>query len=388
MAIRYLNRRQYFGKPARRRQALLCAGAAAILVLAGCSSSDEPNDGDSSGSLSSEECVASAKAAADAGMAPMTLEPPMQLDTTSIAGKKFAIVQLTGQSELTKAEAAGMTAAFKTVGAETITYDGKGTPDVIAQAFQSAIGQKVAGIVTVGLDPSLVKSAIADAEAAGIPVVVGTSVDPDTEHLPGVVANVAVDSVHEGELQADYALAATGCDLHTAIFFTSAGPVTVNHAKGAEAEIKKLCGDACSVESIDVNAATFATKMAGQVQTTLQRNPQINYLLSTTDLFVPYIIQGQDAAGTNVPVAGAQGDTLDQAIRGGAQVVDVQWPPGEVIGWEIADTMMRALQGQAADKELPLRLVDQSNWGTSAEFEAQYPELIGYQDNFTKAWGK
>jgi len=381
--------------PSRRLAALVSVGAAMAIALSACSDADgkgadssDPSTATSPSSGASADCVAAATKNADVGMAPMTIDQPSPIDASSIAGKKFAVIMLTGQAARNKSQAEGMQAALEAVGAETIIYDGKATPDVIAQGFQSAIGQKVSGIVTIGFDPALVKSSVADAQAASIPVVSATAVEPDAPHLPGVVANVAVNSYLEGSLQADYALVATKCKLNTVAFFTSAGPVTVHHAEGAEEEIKKLCGSDCSFEKEDVNAATFATKMAGQVQTTLQRSPDINFVLSTADVFVPYVIQGRAAVDRNdVPVAGAQGDSLADAIAGKAQVADVMWPPGEVVGWYMADAIMRAVLGEPKNQELPLRLVDSTNWGTSADFEEQFPELVGYQDTFKQAWG-
>ena len=331
--------------------------------------------------------MTAAKKAVTAGMAPITMAPLSPIETSSMAGKTFVVISLTNQSALNVAQAAGVSSALATVGAKTVVLDGRGTADVIAQDFASAISLKAAGIVTLGLDPTLVPSAVANAKAAGIPVVIGTANAPDAPHLPGVVANVAVNSTLEGELQADYALAATNCQLHAAVYFTSAGPVTVNHANGAASEIKKLCGAACSLEKVDVSAATFATTLTGQVQTTLQRSPDINFLLSTADLFVSYIMQGRNAVNKDVPIAGAQGDTLSQAIAGHAQVVDIQWLPGAVTGWYLADTVMRGVLGKAQNVTLPLRLVDATNWGTSVSFQAQYPEIVNYQSAFEKAWG-
>ena len=175
------------------------------VALSACSDADgtAADNATSQSNASASDCVAAATKNAEAGMAPMTIDPPSAIDASSIAGKKFAVIMLTGQAERNKSQAAGMEAALDAAGAETITYDGKATPDVIAQGFQSAIGQKVAGIVTIGFDPALVKSAVADAEKASIPVVSATALEPDSPHLPGVVANVAVNSFLEGSLQAD-----------------------------------------------------------------------------------------------------------------------------------------------------------------------------------------
>jgi len=36
---------------------------------------------------------------------------------------------------------------------------------------------------------------------------------------------------------------------------------------------------------------------------------------------------------------------------------------------------------------MPVRLLDSSNWGTSAAVNAQFPNYVRIQDAFKKAWG-
>jgi ribose transport system substrate-binding protein len=304
-----------------------------------------------------------------------------------MSGKTFAMITLNAKSNLAQAEMAGMKKALALVGANLITFDGKGTPEVIAQAVQSAISQHVAGIVAGGLDPDSVKSSIADAKAAKIPVIAATSHEPDAPLSPdGVVANVAVNGIQEGKIQADYALAKSNCKLHGAVFFCGACLTTVDTATGVAAEIKKLCPTDCSLEKVDFNVATYATTLAGQVQTTLQRSPDINYLISTGDLFVPYILQAQKAIGSNAPIVSALGDGLDAAIHGNGQVADLQWPSGEVVGFYFADAVMRAATGHPVNEEIPFRLLDSSNWGTSGDDSVQYPDQAKWEDAFKTAW--
>ena len=53
----------------------------------------------------------------------------------------------------------------------------------------------------------------------------------------------------------------------------------------------------------------------------------------------------------------------------------------------MADAVMRGVLGSANDVELPLRVLDKDNWGTSVAFAAQYPKLVDYQQVFKAAWG-
>jgi ABC-type sugar transport system substrate-binding protein len=210
--------------------------------------------------------------------------------------------------------------------------------------------------------------------------------DPHADTSAGVVAHVSVNGVEQGVLQADYALAKTNCDLHGAVFLTTVGQLTVDSADGTENEIKKLC-PGCSLERVDVNPATYATSMQGQVQTTVQRAPKINYLFTTSDIWSPYLIQGTRTLGRDLPFVGGGGSTLAAAIAGSGQTADVRWMPFSLAGYYLADSIMRAVAGHPESRELPMRLMDATNWGASADDSAQFPDLIETKAAIKHAWG-
>jgi ribose transport system substrate-binding protein len=373
----------------RRRLAALCAGITAAVLAGGCSSaggSSASSTGTAPLSGAASNCVATATAHAQAAMAPMKLGTPNQVDGSAMKGKTFAVIDLTF-TPATVPEGDAVQQALATVGAKAIIFDGHGEPDLITQDFQSAIAQHAAAIVTLGIDPTIFPSAYAAAKAANVPVVAANTGDPHAPLAGGVAALVTVDATQIGALQADYALAHTDCKLHAAVIYTSASQNTVYDLNGVSSEVKKLCPTECSVDPVSLNVATFPTTLAGQVQTTLQHSPGINYLLSTSDSFNPYMILGRKALGSQVPIIGAQGTGLAAAIAGNGVTADVMWPPNAVVGYFFADAIMSAAASAAKDWVLPLRLVDSSNWGTSAAVNAQYPDLTGYQAAFKKAWG-
>ena len=378
----------------RRHAAPTRALAAVMVVLTGgCGPSGgarEPAGSGAATTRAASECAAAATRGFQRGMAPMEITPLRPFDASSSAGKTFAIIQFAREGnavEIANAEALGE--ALANVGARLVVFDGKGRPDLLLQAFESAVAQGVAGIVADGFDMELVRSGVAAAAAAKIPVLdVGAS-STDAVRPPGVTAYVAVDAAAVGALQADYALARTQCRLHTVVMPVSGASITVNMAKGAVAEIEKLCPTECSVQPLEVNPATFITDLAGQVGTTLQRSPELNYWITTTDFFTPFIRQGMRAVDRPLPiVGGAQGDGLSGAIAGTNGLVAVTlWPPAEIMGYVYADGIMRAVAGVPQNQTTPVRLVDSSNWGTSANAREQFPGLDRWRGAFKKAWG-
>ncbi|MBV9365793.1 MAG: substrate-binding domain-containing protein [Solirubrobacterales bacterium] len=378
------------------RGSLFVAKLATIAVLlSACGSSGDraKAGGSSTGSASpststASHCVATATASAHAGMAPIRAEPPGPLNTSSITGKKFALISYARKNNVVElTNAIGLQQALTVVGATLVNFDGQGTPDVVAQDIRSAIAQHTAGIVDDGWPPSLVLAPVAAAKAANIPVVF-SGAEPTAPLSPGVVANLGDNSFQEGVLQADYALAHTNCSLHAVAIYTSAGSGNTDTVTGAEGEIKKLCSTDCSLVRVNVDPATFTTAEAGQVETTLQRSPDINYVLSAADLFVPYAIQGLKAVGRHIPIIGDQGVGLAAAQGGNGEVADVQQLPGAIWGYYMADSIMRAVTGVPRNEALPVRLLDSSNWGKSADLNAQFPNYVSIQDAFKRAWGR
>jgi ribose transport system substrate-binding protein len=383
----------------RRRLAGLCAAGAAALLAAGCSSSGGTSGASTTSSAGASSaaavaasggttagCVAKATARANAAQAPMTLAAIDKVDASTAKGKTFAVISETSVPD-TVAESNSTQQALALAGAKTLIYYGQGLPDIITQDFQSAVTQHVAAIVTLGIAPGIFPSGYAVAKAAGVPVVAAGDGDPQ-EALTGGVTSLATESNAQiGTIQADYALAHSGCKLHAVMAYTNSTSANVDTLNGVTAEVKKLCppGD-CSVDPLNVSAATFPTTLAGQVSTTLQNTPGINYLISAADAFIPYMIQGRNVLGSTVPLVGSIGDALAPAIAGNGETADVVWLPGTELGYYYAGALMDAAAGTPKNVTLPVRLLDSSNWGTNA-VTARAQGQAGFQAAFEKAWG-
>jgi hypothetical protein len=113
----------------------------------------------------------------------------------------------------------------------------------------------------------------------------------------------------------------------------------------------------------------------------------VNFILTSSDSFVSYIIAGTKSLGREIPVVGATGQTLAAAQGGSGQVADILWPPLKMCGYLMFDAALRATGGKTDTPEFGLRLVDAENWGTDTSEENLYPELAGYQNKFKEIWG-
>lgn len=377
----------------RRLPLLQAVLVAALVLLSACGESAPAPDAGAASAVSTTEaaaaCVEAATRNFQAGMAPMEIAPLGPFDASSSRGKTIAMIQFAREGNtVSNANAKALEEALASVGAKLILFDGKGKPDVILQAFHSAIAQGVAGIIADGFAMDLVKTGVAAAAAAKIPVLdVGAGTTTPVEP-PGVVAWVAVDAARVGALQANFALAKTNCKLHTVTMPVSGAPIPRYMADGAVSTIKTLCPTDCSIEPLEVDPGTFITDLAGQVKTTLQREPDLNYWITTTDFFTPFILQGMRAVDRPLPiVGGAQGDGLANAISGSSGMVAATlWPPSDIMGYIYADGILRAVAGVPQNQVTPVRLVDSSNWGKTADVREQFPDLDRWQEAFKTAW--
>jgi ribose transport system substrate-binding protein len=380
----------------RRGLAVLCAATAASALLCGVSTNAGASTARSAGissaiaassSTGASGCVATATAKSKGAEAQLKLAALTPFKATALKGKKFAYIELVN-SPTVQAIATGFSKAIATVGASPLVLNGEGQVTTITQDFQTAVAEHAIGIVALDISPSIAPAGYAAARAAKIPVVAGSDGDP-THSPAGVAAQVTQNAAQTGSIQVDYALAKTHCKLHAAYVYTPAAVSTLEAFNGAQAELKKLCPTNCTLDSVAANEATFQTSLSGQVETTLQRNPDINYLLVSTDALVPYTIQGAKAGGGHLPpIVGGQGTTLAAAMAGNGETADLLQAPFTLQGYWEADDIMRAAAGvQTNTYVIPQRMVDSKNWGTSASDAAQFPDLAGAPAAFEKAWG-
>ena len=372
----------------RRRAAVIACMAIGAACLAGCSS--DPSDAASGGGVSSKapesDCGKEAQSAYVGAMEAPKFDLPPAFDASEVEGKTFAYVGIITNS-IIQDKFDAFAEGLESVGAKAIYFDGKGRPDVITQAIESAIAQNVSAIIGDGIDAAaLAGSAVAHANAANIPVITMGGGDPGSSLPDGIAANLAPGAFKTGALQADYLLAKTDCKMNALSVFTSAAKLLVDQNTGFKEEVERLCPEDCEVTEIDFDAATYPTSMTPQMQSALQRDPSIN-AIALGDVTAPYIATAVQSVNSDAIMIGAQGDALVDALKGAGVAADVVWPPTEVLGYYGADAVMRAAAGEPLNIENPLRLVDASNWGTDPSIAAQFPGSEDLLVEFKEVWG-
>ncbi|ABH00823.1 ABC sugar transporter, periplasmic substrate binding protein (plasmid) [Rhodococcus jostii RHA1] len=372
-----------------RRTSLVSAALLAGALITACGSGTDTSSAAGGSPRGSAECASqSGDLVADQLDAKAQAPYPTDaLDASVVKGKNYWVVLLSAAVPTQADYAKGFQAAAVAAGAQAQVFDGKGTAATVIQGINAAIAAKADGIITVAVDLSQIDQALADAAAAGIPVVDGSNGNPNAPFPKGNVGHVTLDSAEVGTWQANYALKATGCDTHAVIVGTLSAPTSLAVVDGAKNQIASLCGDDCTTEVVDVRATDLGPKLVGMLQTTLQRNPNTNVILSATNVYDPDIKQALSALGRDIPVVSLQTEgVLAGNSDAGPLIANVVYAPATALGWFYFDGMIKAAAGQTNFAvKIPVAMIDESNWGTDPS-TPQPPRYSGYEAEFAKLW--
>jgi ribose transport system substrate-binding protein len=362
--------------------------ALTVLSAAACSSATGATSESSAAPTSdaAAACVESVTSKVEAARAEVDLlAPTAPLDLTAVAGRTIWFITVT-MNQFSSDMLVGVEEAAAAAGVDVMSFDGQGSTNRFTEGIEQAVAQDAAGIILVGIDPAVVSSAFAEAAAAGIPVQNTLNSDPDDALPAGMYGNLTSDFSGDGATVADWALADSGCATDLAIIYSSSILVWKKMADAAQAEIEAECAD-CTVTMLDVDLANVATDVGAQLQSALQRNPDINYLYPVWDSAVTYVTPVVAAAGSSAKVLSRDGLDANVAwVQDGTQHLTVGTPPTGWLGWLSVDDLLRAVTGaEAPGYVIPTRIIDSTTVGDGTTADI-WPAYTDYQEAFTTAW--
>jgi ribose transport system substrate-binding protein len=305
---------------------------------------------------------------------------PPPVNASIAKGKTIWGIELNGGHPSSAEWGQGLEAAASSVGAKTELFDGKGTPSLFVQGVETAVAQKAAAIVLMGIDPALVSAPLADAKAAHIPVIYAMSGDPNAV-TDGVFANSTTSAAAGGTAEADLALAQTNCSAHIlAVYDPTVTSLKIN-VLSAQAEVARLCPTNCSfklVEASNANAPTTTQILASAFQV----DPDTNYLIGSSTTYVPYMQAAEQSLQKSTPLASWGGDSVPAASKGTTVQGFYVFAPYQIDGYYFFDAVLDALHGVKNTTVVPSRLLDKSNWNGDP-----FPGLADYTTKFSTLWG-
>lgn len=360
--------------------------AVAGLALAACSSNANTTSTTGGVAAATSACVDRVSASVKQAGAPIAPKYPGQpLDASKNRGK---LVWFLSAAESVPTQVAiwqGVNAAASAAGMNSRIFDGASSPSNFNVGIEQAIAQKAGGIIMQGVDPNLVKGPLADAQAAGIPVIDSLSGGPAAPLPLGMAAHVTIDYSASGATMADWTLEQTGCKADALELSSTLYVALRDRQNGFLQEYTKQC-PSCKVKTTQIDYTSLASSVDAAVRTALQRDPNINYIASSDDAAALGVISTLKALGKDVPVIGANGQATALAlISKGDQAATVSMSPLAYMGWVQVDLLQRAmLKMQVPSGTLPQQLLTKAT--VTQDPSAQWPGYADYQTKYKQLW--
>lgn len=374
---------------------------AASLALTACGSQDDGATGTERAAAGDSAAMQEAKQAVDDHRAIPTfsLEAP-PVDVAKAKGKTVFAIPIASTNEFNTTIDGLMAGISKELGINFVEYENQGTPTEWAKGIEQAIARKADVIIMMGGgDPSVVMPQIKRAKAAGIPTIVSHyfqngQVPPEVEKELGAVVTVGFNQA--ATLMTDYAFQQEGDKLNPLIITAKEAVPSDGMVESIQTELKRLC-PSCKSTLINVPVADWASKMQGEVQSALAKDPKINYILPLYDPMVLGVSSGVNAAGRSGSVKIASYATTPSVLKLIQDGDVVQMDVGESTDWVAHATMDQALRLMSGEPPVPadednerlgLRVFDDTNvdeTGTPPSSSKGFGDA--YVDGYRKLWG-
>lgn len=283
----------------------------------------------------------------------------------------------------------GVEEAAKAAGWEYQTVNPEGDPDKSNAAIRQAVAAGADAIVIISIDPKLVAGPLAEAEKAGIAVIMTTGGHEDElpfleEH--GVSHDVSIHAEFQGELLGAFAAVEGEGEAQLAMFTAPEFPTITQRYDGTRKTLEECPG--CSVvSSTNFTQTEIATKLGPAYQSVLQANPSVNFGWVGLDAAAGVMVAAAEQPGAIAPpLLGFDGNKQNiEFVLEGKQLADVG-APLHWMGWAALDNANRILQGEPAVKDdgIPSRLITKENAGEYVENGFQGG--INYQEKYEQLW--
>lgn len=344
--------------------AMLAAPAAFTLILTGCSSSSPADHPGTSSRSTGASGLAYAKQQVARYQQPVTTypSPGPALNPSRVAalrGKTVLYVPLGLGAPLFQVQGAALKEALGHEGITVETCDPHFLPSAAATCLTNARAVGASAVVTSAISYGLAANAYRSLAAQHIPVLIGSG-GPDSPPNSSLLA-IQVGLLHPSkatDLGVDEVIAQSGGKAHVLFISVTDNSVIKREAALMQEEFANHC-PACDVTTVDVNTADIGN-LNSLVSSQLVSHPDIDYVLSMTDLYVPKALTGIQAAGRSQKVkivtSTASISVLQMIQQGRFVTADPGFSPS-YLGWVEADGLLRLLTGADVPREpwLPVR---------------------------------
>ena len=379
------------------RKATLRAVAALAVVtasLAGCSRGSQSGGSSAVGGSSKAGCptvLASAKKAVKDAEA---VDAPWSGPTTgpkAVAGKTIVYVAQSMTNPGVAGAAEGVKEAAKAIGWKVRVIDGQGTPAGIQAALGQAVAVKPDGIVLSGFDPKSTAQQVADANAAGIPLIGWHAVaTPGPSTDPKLFSNITTKVEEVAKISADWVISQSNGKAGVVVFTDASIPFAKGKSDLIEKELA-TCSDVKVLTTSNIPIADASSRTPQEVSALLSRfGTKWTHSVAINDLYfadaAPALrAGGKQGNGAPYNIGAGDGDpSAFQRINSKAyQTATVPEPLSEQ-GWQIVDEFNRAFAQKSASGYIaPVHITTAANSSGGSAWDPK-----GYREAYRSVWGK
>ena len=388
-------KKRLFGQIGERAPSKIAAGLGACLLAAACGGS---SGGGNTGGGTTEDNISEAQSLVTKAEKPISSWQPAgsKFDATKAKGKTIWYISLSLTIPFEQFVLQGMQQGAALAGAKTVGFDGKFSPAEGTRGIEEAIQAKADLIFVDGFQPQVVAPAIAEAKAAGIPILTANTQDPGPP-LPGYPADVIGIATHPfsepGKIEADFVIADSKGKANVLFLSTTDVPVITTAVKdGFVNELNRLCPK-CTVTVESVPSSQWSG-LTPKTASLIAAHPDVNYMVPDFDGMVIFMVPGVTSANAQKKVKIVSFNATPSVMKNISDhyvVAGDTGGPNLVQGWAFADEGLRVLAGGQPlnDLNIPTRLFDTNNI-SSIDLTKQESEWYGvgdYVSKFKAQWG-
>jgi ribose transport system substrate-binding protein len=283
------------------------------------------------------------------------------------------------------------------------------TPEGQQSAFQQALDLGPDAIMSSGQTPAVTVQQRQAAAEAGIPFFDNSAVyenDPttaigrvDEDPAPPTLLLEPASFVgfQNGTLPAAWAIAQTDGNVHSIFVNVPDIPIIVPPQVSYEAALETVCPETCSNVVVAATVDEIGTTLPSKVVSTLQENPDTNYIVFTSGDFSLGVAAAVQAAGfDDVKLIGATPIQANvESMKAGGP--DEAWAgvSNVVIGWRLVDGAVRYFNGDSIPSPVAFSPDDTSAaaWPVpriytteTAPTSSDFVEPADYAEIFSELW--
>ncbi|MGP3974114.1 substrate-binding domain-containing protein [Streptomyces sp. 8N114] len=369
-------------------KAALTAVVLAAAVAGGCQRGDStgPSPGSCPRTLARAEAAVKRAEQADVPWNGPTSGP------AAVSGKRTIVyVAQTVTNPGVAGVANGVRDAAKVIGWNVRVIDGGGTPAGIQAALSEAVALKPSGIVIGGFDPESTARQVAEADAAGIPLVGWHAVAaPGPSKKPKLFTNITTRVEDVAGISADWVISQSDGRAGVVIFTDASIPFAKHKSELIRKELSTCAGaKLLSYENIPLPDASSRTPQ--EVSFLLSRfQDEWTHSIAINDLYFAdaapaFRAAGKPGSGPPFNIGAGDGDpSAFQRINSDQNQAATVPEPLSQQGWQVIDEFNRAFSGQEPSEYIaPIHISTAANSGGATAWDPS-----GYRAAYRKIWRK